>query len=203
MTCSWGDDLSDGIYNFNNITSHAEAAKKLVDYMKEIGNKRVGYVSQNNKGPMHLMNNMKRELQAAGIELAWEETFNIGNKDYRMFLAKIENKPVDVIMAVLLVQDLYAFTKQKNEMGIKTPLTTVDYFEDHDNKDIFNGYFYVVASKGNDDFRKAIMERTGSEDKACVANTADNFDMLIDPTADNCVCLSYDGIRNIVTTLNS
>ena len=179
MTCSWGDDLSDGIYNFNNITSHAEAAKKLVDYMKEIGIKRVGYVSQNNKGPMHLMNNMKRELQAAGIELAWEETFNIGNKDYRMFLAKIENKPVDVIMAVLLVQDLYAFTKQKNEMGIKTPLTTVDYFEDHDNKDIFNGYFYVVASKGNDDFRKAIMERTGSEDKACVANTADNFDMLI------------------------
>lgn len=29
----------------------------------------------------------------------------------------------------------------------------------------------------------------------------DNFDMLINPTADNCVCLSYDGIRNIVTTL--
>ncbi len=179
MTCSWGDDLSDGIYNFNNITSHAEVAKKLVGYMKKIGVKRIGYVSQNNKGPIHLMNNMKRELQAAGIELVWEETFNIGNKDYRMFLAKVENKPVDVIMSVLLVQDLYAFTKQKNEMGIKTPLTTVDYFEDHDNKNIFNGYFYAISSKGDENFGKAIKERTGSNDKACVANTYDNLDLLI------------------------
>ena len=179
MTCSWGDDLSDKTYNFNNITSHAEAAKKLVGYMKKMGIKRIGYVSQNNKGPIHLMNNMKRELKAAGIELVWEETFNIGNKDYRMFLAKVEDKPVDVIMSVLLVQDLYAFTKQKNEMGIKTPLTTVDYFEDHENKNIFNGYFYAVASKGNKEFGKAIKERTGSDDKACVANTYDNLDMLI------------------------
>ena len=116
MTCSWGDDLSDETYNFNNITSHAEVAKKLVGYMKKMGVKRIGYVSQNNKGPIHLMNNMKRELQAAGIDLIWEETFNIDNKDYRMFLSKIENKPVDVIMSVLLVSDLSAFTKQKNEM---------------------------------------------------------------------------------------
>lgn len=179
MTCSWGDDLSDETYNFNNITSHAEVARKLVGYMKKMGVKRIGYVSQNNKGPIHLMNNMKRELQAAGIDLVWEETFNIGNKDYRMFLAKVKDKPVDVIMSVLLVQDLYAFTKQKNEMGITTPLTTVDYFEDHENKDIFNGYFYAVASKGNDNFKKAIKERTGSDDKACVANTYDNVDMLI------------------------
>lgn len=179
MTCSWGDDLSDGIYNFNNITSHEEAAKKLVGYMKKMGIKRIGYVSQNNKGPIHLMNNMKRELQAAAIELVWEETFNIGNKDYRMFLAKVKDKPVDVIMSVLLVQDLYAFTKQKNEMGIKTPLTTVDYFEDADNKEIFNDYYYVIASMGNNEFRKALLEKTGSDVKACVANSYDNLDLLI------------------------
>ena len=179
MTCSWGDDLSDGTYNFNNITSHAEAAQKLVGYMKKIGIKRIGYVSQNNRGPMHLKDNMMRELAKAGIEVAYEETFNIGNKDYRMFLASVEDKPVDVIMAVFLLPDLFAFAKQKSEMGIQTPLTTVDYFEDTDNKEIFNNYFYVVASKGNDDFQKAIMERTGSDAKACVANTYDNLDLLI------------------------
>lgn len=179
MTCSWGDDLSDGIYNFNNITSHAEAAKKLVGYMKTHGIKKIGYVSQNNKGPMHLKDNMMKELAKSGIEVVFDETFNIGNKDYRMFLASVEDKPVDVIMAVFLIPDLYAFTKQKNEMGIKTPLTTVDYFEDADNKKIFNDYFYVVASMGNDEFRKLIMDKTGSDVKACVANTYDNLDLLI------------------------
>lgn len=179
MTCSWGDDLSDGTYNFNNITSHAEAARKLVGYMKKKGVKRIGYVSQNNRGPIHLMNNMKKELKAAEIELVWEETFNIGNKDYRMFLAKVEDKPVDMIMAVFLVPDLYAFTKQKNEMGITTPLTTVDYFEDADNKEVFNNYYYVTASMGNNEFREAIMRRTGSDVKACVANSYDNLDLLI------------------------
>lgn len=179
MTCSWGDDLSDGIYNFNNITSHAEAAKKLVGYMKKNGVKRIGYVSQNNRGPMHLKDNMMRELANAGIEVVYEETFNIGNKDYRMFLASVKNKPVDVIMAVFLVPDLYAFTKQKNEMGITTPLTTVDYFEDADNREIFNDYFYVMASMGENNFRQAIKSRTGSEVKACVANTYDNLDLLI------------------------
>ena len=179
MTCSWGDDLSDGIYNFNNITSHAEASKKLVDYMKKQGVKRIGYVSQNNRGPMHLKDNMMRELKNAGIEVVYEETFNIGNKDYRMFLAGVKDKPVDVIMAVFLVPDLFAFTKQKNEMGITTPLTTVDYFEDAENKEIFNDYYYVIASMGNDDFRQAIKNRIGSDVKACVANTYDNLDLLI------------------------
>ncbi|MBP5698516.1 MAG: ABC transporter substrate-binding protein [Alphaproteobacteria bacterium] len=179
MTCSWGDDLSDETYNFNNITSHSEAAKKLVDYMKKIGVKRVGYVSQNNTGPLHLKNNMLREFEEAGIELVFEETFNIGNKDFRMFLASIKDKPVDVIMTVLMVPDMYAFAKQKNEMGITTPLTTVDYFEDAEHKEIFNDYYYVTASMGKDDFRQAILSRTGSDVKACVANTADNLDLLI------------------------
>lgn len=179
MTCSWGDDLSDDTYNFNNITSHAEAAKKLVDYMKQNSVKRVGYVSQNNKGPMFLKDNMMREFANAGIEVVYQETFNIGNNDFRMFLASVKDKPVDVIMAVFLIPDLYAFTKQKNEMGITTPLTTVDYFEDAENKEIFNDYYYVTASMGNDDFRTAIKNRTGSDVKACVANTYDNLDLLI------------------------
>ena len=179
MTCSWGDDLSDEIYNFNNITSHAEAAQKLVAYMQKIGVKRIGYVSQNNTGPLHLKNNMMREFEKAGIEVVFEETFNIGNKDFRMFLAGIKDKPVDVIMTVLMVPDMYAFAKQKNEMGIKTPMTTVDYFEDAENKEIFNDYYYVTASMGKEDFRQAILARSGSDVKACVVNTADNLDLLI------------------------
>lgn len=31
---------------------------------------------------------------------------------------------------------------------------------------------------------------------------SDNFDFMVDIQADNCICLSYDGLRSIVTTLN-
>lgn len=179
LTCSWGDDLSDTRYNFNNITSHAEQARTLVTYMKKQGVKNIGYVSQNNKGPQHLKENIKNELIKAGINLVFEEDFNIGNKDYRMFLASIKNEPVDLIMTVLLPPDMYSFSKQKFEMGIKTPLTTVDYFQDMEDKSIFEGYYFSLSSMGTDKFKADLYQKSAMSVRACVANTADNLDLLI------------------------
>lgn len=179
MTCSWGRGYSDGVNNFNNTTSDIRQAKKLVEIFKRKGVKKIGYVYQASKGDLEVKETVFNELAKAGIDVVYAEEFNFGNRDYRMFLSKIADKPVDMMAVILIPEDMYNFVKQKTEMGNTTPMTTIDYFSTFADKSAVEGLPFVSSSQGTEKFAGEFAKISKAQLGQCIANTYDNVDLII------------------------
>ncbi len=176
MACTWGNGMSDGINNFNNVTSHKKHSEKMIKLLKQQKVKKVAYIAQVAKGDLDLKSTLIKDMKNNGIDVVFNEEVHIGDKDFRTLLTKMKNKKVDMIMITMIPEDFYAFVKQKKELGIDAPITTVDYFESIDKKDLVEGYYYVMSSSGGDKFLKEINTDVVGQ---CIGNVYDNVDLLI------------------------
>lgn len=178
ITCSWGDSFFDGINTFNSTTPPDKLAEKMVKLLQMKKVKTVGFVTQQAPGDGEMKAHFSQELKKNNIEIAWEETFNIGNKDFKMFFSKINNKPVDMMIITMVPEDFYAFLKQKKEAGNPFDFTTVDYFTSMD-KNLVDGRFYIRSSIGTKEFEERLNQKTQAHLGDCLGNIYDNVDLLI------------------------
>jgi ABC-type branched-subunit amino acid transport system substrate-binding protein len=138
--------------------------------------KKIGFMTEIAKGDLDLRNRLIAAVRSAGIEVVFNEETQIGNKDFKMFFAKIKNKPVDIIYTSMVPEDFYAFIKQKKEVGYNAPLTTVDFFESIDQKELVEGSYYVMSSSGGDKFLEQVKTDVVGQ---CVGNVHDGIDLII------------------------
>ena len=178
ITCSWGESFFDGKNNFNNTTSTKTLANKMVEMLKMKNAKSVGFVAQLSKSDEEMKSVFVKVFEDNGIEVLWTEAFQIGAKDFRTFWAKTSQKPVDVIVALLLPDDFYAFLKQKKEAGNEMDFTTVDYFSSLD-KEIIEGRMYVSSSVGGKEFEEELNKKVRAGLGDCLANIYDNVNLLV------------------------
>ena len=177
ITCSWGS-WADGGNTFNNTTSAQELSNKMIKLFNLRGVKKVGFVSQLSKSDEEMKEIFVETFKNNNIEVAWTEAFQMGSKDFRTFWAKTAQKPVDIIVILMVPEDFYAFLKQKREAGNKMDFTTVDYFSSMD-KTLIEGKMYISSSIGNKDFEEKINQRVRAGLGDCLANIYDNVDMMI------------------------
>lgn len=176
--CTWGDGMSDGVNNFNNVSSHLQHGHKMLKLLQHQKVKKVGYVAQVVRGDLDLKKKLKNDLVKNGIEIVFEEEFHMGNKDFKTFFAKIKNISVDMMIVTMLPDDFNIFVKQKKEAGNTTPITTVDYFESIENKSLVEGAYYVISSPGNADFVEKMSQHTKTIGQ-CIGNVYAGVDLLV------------------------
>jgi len=157
---AWGDRAKQGEYNFNNETSNLNFAKTMISKLKEENVKNIGFIVQNFPQTLEMKSVMITEMKKAGINIVFDETVNIGEKDYRTLLTKIKDKKVDMIYTQLVYDDLDIFSKQRVETGTNNiPLTGIDMFATAISPKFYEEYWDVLTDVTNLEFDQRILDR--------------------------------------------
>lgn len=181
FTCSIGDVVSQGKYNFNHYTSFEEQAKALIEKLKEEKIKNLSYVIVNTTGCIEQSDFMIEALKNQNINLIDVEYYNPNEKDFRLLISKLEAKKPDYYLFCSIPPSAQIFLSQFKQSHAKHNITSIDTFLEmgSENTDLVEGLWYVNSASGTETFREAFKEKTGADITSCTANLYDATNLLI------------------------
>ena len=179
ITCSWGNSVLEGAYNFNNVSSDETFVEVMVNKLKKEGIKSIGFVNMNESFAYEMQEIMAEELAKENIRLAFDEKFNTGSRDFRTLLSKIKNEDIDIIFVQLLVTEFQLFYQQMKEMGIDVPITTINRISEVDNKNAFEGMWYATNTVIDQEIGNKFRARADMEPQSGTLNNYDSLNILI------------------------
>lgn len=171
--------VSDGKYNFNHWTPPKEEVRVMVKQLDERGIKSVGIIVDNQAGMLAVAEELKKQLQDTKVAIVADETFNIGEKDFRALIAKVQPKNPQIYILICFSPELEILARQMKDGGIKTSMTSIESFDQTTEPKLFNGYWYVSASDPGVGFIESFKNRSGKTPGFGSANVYDILGIII------------------------
>lgn len=112
---------SESKYAFRIFPNYIEEQKLTVDYMKNKGYRKVALYSANNAGIKPESDAFKRLAAESGLQVIFDETFEMTQNDFKNVMLKIKSQPPDVILVLGYGQNYPPILKQLKELNINTP----------------------------------------------------------------------------------
>lgn len=139
-------NVAKGPYNFIHWTPPYEETKVFVPELVKRGYSKVAILGANIQGVIAVNDSFKKDIQGTNVKVVSEQIFEFGTTDFRTLLAKAQSSKPDIYMLEAFSPELELIAKQMKEMGIKTPITSIESFEQSDRPETYEGYWYVNAA---------------------------------------------------------
>lgn len=176
----WSSDskVANGKYNFINWTQPPQESEKMAKIIKQKGYKNVWIVYANHDGPTAMADDLKKVLDLHNIESRMQ-IFNIGTRDMRLDILKMEKDIADLYVLFLFDPDMSIFIKQAKEINPKTDVTAIETFSFIENINLIEGMWYVDAAEGSGKIMDQIKAHNKSNAFFGVSNLYDNIMLLV------------------------
>ena len=171
--------VADGNYNFNHWTPPAEEVRALISELKTRNITKIGLITANQDGMLAIADELRKQVQGTGIQIVNDQKFNVGEKDFRSVIVKLNQNLPEIIVLINFSPELEILAKQIKDGGIKTPLTSIEAFDQTSQPELFNGYWYASASDPSGEFSKMFKEKTGGDPGFGTGNAYDIVSLLI------------------------
>ena len=192
FTCSFGDEVTKGDYNFNHYTSFEEQSKTLIQKFQKENIKNINYVIVNTSGCAEQSDYVIKKLKEAGINILNTQYYNPDERDFRIMISKLEQANPDYYLLCTAPPSSQIFIKQLGEITGRKNITAIDSFNEMNKEDLslVEGLWFVSSASGTEQFAEYFQAETGKETTSCAANLYDAVDLLIrayekSGTADN------------------
>ena len=181
FTCSFGDEVVKGKYNFNHYTSFKEQANTLIKSFNDRNVKNINYVVVNTAGCEEQASFVINEIKKTNINVANVSYYNPSERDFRMLIRKLETSNPDYYMLCGAPPSAQIFIKQLGEITGKKNITSIDTFIELNKEDLplVEGLWFVNSASGTDTFAKFFSDNAGMEITSCTANVYDAIDFII------------------------
>lgn len=172
-------NVAKGKYNFIHWTPPSEENKVFIEELQRRGIKKLGVFESNAQGAAAVMADLRERLKGTGIEIVTDQVFNFGEKDFRSIIAKAKNSGAEIYLLMAFSPELEVLAKQIKEVGINTPLTSIESFELSEQVALFEGEWYVNAADPTGDFADKFKAKTGKNPTLGAANAYDIFNLVV------------------------
>ena len=177
MGCSWGKAPAKGLYNFNYSSFYEEQTALLIEEMQRRGIKKVGIINSHTLTDEEIVQYLKPELKTADIETVFEVKVNPGTKDFRVEIAKMKTKDVDIVLVFMVSPENEIFAKQVKEQGYKVPLSTFDNFAYF--PEFFEGQWFVRDASENEEFMEKFEKVNSIKAESCSGHLYEGLKIII------------------------
>ena len=180
LSCSYGKNKLPK-YGFNTSPQNEEIYIALVQELKKRNVKSVALVGSNATVSNILLGYAAENLHKDGIEVIFDERYNVGETDYRLSIQKMEQKTPDYYIVFGVEPMNSIFVRQYYELTGKNNVTSMGAFPNISTKvfPAINGIWSVYVVGNSDDFEKTYIEKYQNRVEACSANLYDGLDMII------------------------
>ena len=172
-------DAADGRYSFVNYITAEQGVSKFLEYLHKTGTEKqsIGVLSLNEAGFLKIIDELKRQSRAP-TELRFVETFDRGTTDFRSLLLKAKQAKAETFLILGLSPEIELLAKQARNLGITTPLTSIEGFGLASDKTPFEGSWFVDSGIPNSLFRQRFKTLYGTDVTPGVGHAYDSV-MLI------------------------
>ena len=180
LSCSYGKDKVPE-YGFNTSPQNEEIYVSVIQELKKKNVKTVALLGSNAAVSNVLLGYAAEHLPKDGIEVIFDERYNIGETDFRLSIQKMEQKSPDYYILFGVEPMNNIFIRQYYELTGKKNITSLGNFPSISLKvfppinDIWSAY--VIGN--NEAFEKEYFEKYQNRVEACSANLYDGLDMII------------------------
>ncbi len=171
--------VANGVYNFNHWTPPSEEVRAPVAELQKRNITKIGVLTANQDGMLAITSEIRKQIQGTNIQIVTDQTFNIGEKDFRSLIVKIKQNLPEIFVMVNYTPELEILAKQMKDSGIKTPMTSVEGFDQTTQLALFDGYWYASASDPTGDFTKLFTDRYGKAPGFGTGNAYDIVSLLV------------------------
>ena len=190
-SASHKDVTAAGDYVFRTTPSDALQSDVAGHYFFEVlGYKNIGILYATNDYSQGLANGVKEIYNELGGKVVAEETFMVGDKDFRTQLTQIASKNPDAIYIPDYTVEMAQILEQAAQLGIKVPFLSGDGFNDpmiyqlagaYTNGVVYTGSAQAKASSLLSDFQAAYRAAyNGDEPDTFATNAYDAMYILAD-----------------------
>jgi branched-chain amino acid transport system substrate-binding protein len=173
-------NVANGLYNFVNYTPPYNDAKLFVSELqrREI-KKLVIFEVQDNPGAAAITKALEEEIEGTDIEIIANPKFNSDTQDFRTLIAEVKDKDADIYLLQTSSPSLETLYKQIREMGIETPVTSIETFEFSNDISLFEGSWYVNAADPEEWFVDKYTNKFEDSPKFGAANGYDSLQIIV------------------------
>lgn len=180
LSCSYGKEEVPE-YAFNTAPQNEEIYAAALEELKKKNAKTVALLGSNAAVSNVLLGYAAEHFPKDGIEVIFDERYNIGETDYRLSIQKMEQKAPDFYVLFGVEPMNSIFVRQYHELTGKNNLASLGNFPGISLK-VFppiNGVWSVYLIGSNEAFEKEYFAKYQSRVEGCSANLYDGLDMII------------------------
>lgn len=149
----WTTDrnVAKGKYNFVHSTQPEQSSAKFAQEFSKRKLNNIYFLTLNHTGVNPIVNKVVEKLRQQNVHIKGMETFNPGEKDFRILLMKAEAHKPDIYFLCSFAAEMEILRKQMLENDINTPVTSVDCLDLLKNNGLYNDSWYVGDSAEKND----------------------------------------------------
>jgi branched-chain amino acid transport system substrate-binding protein len=173
-------NVANGDYNFIHWTTPDEETRVWAKEAMVRGVKKVSVICLNQQGEIAIAESLKKELEKNGVEMVSYELFNAGDKDFKTIIMKAKKADPDMYMLLALSPEMELIAKQIRELGIETQMSSIEAFELTEQRDLFEGEWYVNAADPSQEFADNYEAKYGKAYAIGAPNSYDIFNLIVE-----------------------
>ena len=180
LSCSYGkEDIP--AYGFNTSPQNKEIYTSSLRELKKRKVKTVALLGSNAAVSNVLLGYAAEHLPQDGIEVVFNERYNLDETDFRLSIQKMEQKSPDYYVLFGVEPMNSIFVRQYYELTGKKNVTSMGTFPNISTKvfPAINGIWSVYVVGNSEVFEKEYFEKHQNRVEACSANLYDGLDMII------------------------
>lgn len=192
--------IAKGEWNFLHWTPPAQEAELFVKFLQAKGYKRIALLCLRQQGVMAINEELKKQMAAANIELVDETFFNPGERDFRIILARINEKKPDLFVPLAFSPELQIILRQRKQAGLECDVSSLEVFDllEDAEKKMVEGSYFVSNGAATGDFVQKLNTVGVKEAMTGTPFTYDSINLMIDaleqcpePNKDRSPALAY------------
>lgn len=175
--------VADGPTNFLHWTTPTEHSRVMIDALNKRGIKRVGILRSNYEDFEVQADDFREQIKGTDIQVVSEQIFQLGEKDFRSFIAKMmenekKNDP-EIYLVLCMSPGLEIMTKAMMDADIKTEMTSMMSFETTEEVSLYEGKWYVSPADATSEFTANYKKKYGDNWQICAPNAYDVFKLIV------------------------
>ena len=172
-------NVAKGKYNFIHWTPPSEESKKLIEELERRNISRVAILSGNVQAEKVISDAFTEEAKNTTIKIVSTQFFNSKETDFKTTLLKAKDANPDILLLLTGTDNLELMAKQIVELGIDTPITSIENFEFTNHPELFEGRWYIQTADATSEFKSQYLTRFSQNYNVGAPNAYDEFNLLV------------------------
>lgn len=171
-------NVAKGEYNFIHWTRPQEEVDMMIAELGKRKLTKVAIVGVNQQGFEAISLDFKAKAKDADITVVADETFNTGTRDFKSIIAKTQKAKPDVYLLGIFSPEIEIIGKQMKDLGVKTPLTSIESFGLSSDPTIFEGAWFIDAAVVSGNFADGYKAKYNKEPGPTSGNVYDAINLF-------------------------
>ena len=146
-------------YNYTMAPAAQDETSVLLEYIKNKGYKKIALLTANEMYADLVENNVNELAKNYGLEIVFNEKFNLGSMDYRILLHKAAQTNPDIYFIETFPPEIDILTKQLLEINPNAEITSQYAFFISSNPELYKGRFCLNVGSKDEAFKKAFYQK--------------------------------------------